>query len=122
MRRGWRQRRWVRLVAGALVGAATGAVVFFATQLTNRILFVLTGTISGLLAAFLAQSYSRNARLSDVKVRIPQLTELHFVMTRDTQLVAWKIFVETATRVSTQSLRPGEGILREALSSLYAMF
>lgn len=35
---------------------------------------------------------------------------------------AWALYVELATRVSTQPLGPKEGLLREALSSLYALF
>lgn len=35
---------------------------------------------------------------------------------------AWKLYVELNTRVATQSLARGEGLLREALSSLHAIF
>src|SRR5438876_4543781 len=35
---------------------------------------------------------------------------------------AWKLYVELNTRIATQPLRPSEGLLREALSSLYAIF
>src|SRR4051812_3492874 len=108
MKRRWLHQRWIRLVAGVLAGAASGAVVYFASQLTHRNLFILTGAVSGLVAAYVAQNFSRNARLSEVKIRVPQLTELHFVMTRDSQAVAWKLFVETTTRVSTQALRQSE--------------
>lgn len=36
--------------------------------------------------------------------------------------MAWKIFVETVTRVSTQPLAEHAGLLREAMTSLYGLF
>lgn len=53
---------------------------------------------------------------------VPQLSELRFVVTKDTKKVAWKLFVETVTRVSTQPLADGTGLLREAMTSLYGLF
>jgi len=35
---------------------------------------------------------------------------------------AWELYVELVTRISVAELRPGEGLLREALSSLYSLF
>ena len=35
---------------------------------------------------------------------------------------AWDLYVELITRVSVEELRSGEGILREALDSLYSIF
>ncbi len=35
---------------------------------------------------------------------------------------AWALYVELGTRVSTQELTPGKGSVREALSSLHALF
>jgi len=35
---------------------------------------------------------------------------------------AWEMYVELITRVSIEELSPGEGLLREALSSLYTLF
>ena len=35
---------------------------------------------------------------------------------------AWEMYVELVTRIAVAELRPGEGLLREALSSLYALF
>ena len=35
---------------------------------------------------------------------------------------AWEMYVELATRVSTQPLEEGQGLLREALASLHALF
>lgn len=35
---------------------------------------------------------------------------------------AWEMYVELVTRISVAELRPGEGLLREALTSLYTLF
>jgi hypothetical protein len=35
---------------------------------------------------------------------------------------AWSLYVEYATRISTQPLEPGHGSIREALGSLHALF
>ena len=35
---------------------------------------------------------------------------------------AWEMYVELVTRISVAELRPGDGVLREALSSLYSLF
>ena len=35
---------------------------------------------------------------------------------------AWELYIELATRITTQELAPDEGLLREALSSLYSLF
>jgi hypothetical protein len=35
---------------------------------------------------------------------------------------AWEMYIELATRISTQPLREDEGVLREALESLYQLF
>jgi hypothetical protein len=35
---------------------------------------------------------------------------------------AWEMYVELVTRISVQSLGPGEGLLRESLTSLYSLF
>jgi len=35
---------------------------------------------------------------------------------------AWEMYVELVTRISVAELRPEEGLLREALSSLYTLF
>src|SRR6266700_545024 len=38
------------------------------------------------------------------------------------QEAAWELYVELITRISVEELRPDEGLLREALSSLYSLF
>jgi hypothetical protein len=40
----------------------------------------------------------------------------------DERKAAWELYVELVTRISTVPLGPDEGLLREALSSLYSLF
>jgi hypothetical protein len=35
---------------------------------------------------------------------------------------AWEMYIELSTRISTQELKPDEGVLREALTSLHDLF
>lgn len=114
--------RVVRLLVAALAGTAAGFVVYQLTRLSGLPLFLLTGAIAGTAAAAVLQAYRRTARLTEVKLTIPQVSVLTFAVNDDARQVAWKLFVETATRVSTQSLGQEEGLIREALSSLYSLF
>lgn len=112
----------LRLVAATAVGALTGLVLFSLTQVTSRSLFVITGAVAGALAVLVVQWYQRTARLTEVKVSVPQLSELTFAVNNDSRQVAWQMFIETATRVSTQPLASDEGVVREALTSMYGLF
>jgi hypothetical protein len=112
----------LRLLAAAIVGALVGLLVFRLTKVEGRWLFVVTGMIAGIAAVIASQLYSKAARLTEVKVKVPQVSELTFVVNNESRQVAWKLFVETITRVSTQPLDEDEGIVREAMTSLYGLF
>jgi hypothetical protein len=114
--------RWSRVGLGIVAGAAIGAAVFGASRLHAAGLFILTGAVAGSVAGLLVYTYGGSVGLDEVTITIPQLSELRFTVAPDNRLVAWQLFVETATRVSTQSLAPDTGKLREALSSLYSLF
>ncbi|MFI7607731.1 hypothetical protein ACIBTV_21675 [Micromonospora sp. NPDC049366] len=118
MRRLW----WLKIVVGLVVGAAVGVAIYYASLLEGQSLFVLAGATAGAVAAVVVHAYSAGGiRLTDVKVTVPQLSELNFVLTRDTQQVAWRLFKEMTSRVAIRPLAPGTGRLREALSSLHAL-
>ncbi len=65
-------------------------------------------------------------KLTGVKVslQIPYLGGIEGTWQPDEteQRAAWEMYVELITRISIVELRPGEGLLREALSSLYTLF
>ncbi|MBI3984307.1 hypothetical protein HY346_03335 [Candidatus Microgenomates bacterium] len=50
------------------------------------------------------------------------LGELEFVPDEVQQRAAWELYVELTTRIAVQPLDPDEGFIREALSSLHAIF
>ncbi|MEU6776581.1 hypothetical protein [Streptomyces sp. NPDC046759] len=111
-----------RICISVLIGAVAGLVVFGVTRLSGRNLFVVTGAFAGAVSVLAFQVYGRAARLTEVRVSVPQLSELTFVVNNEAKQVAWRLFVETVTRVSTQPLADDEGLLREALTSLYGLF
>ena len=55
---------------------------------------------------------------AEVLARDPKLP----LLDPDRIKVGWRIFVENASRISTQPLAAGGGVLREALDSLYKLF
>ncbi|MEV4804295.1 hypothetical protein AB0K18_30190 [Nonomuraea sp. NPDC049421] len=114
--------RIVRVVAAAVVGALAGLVIFELTSIGGRGLYIAAGAVAGMAGVVVIQIYSRSARLTEVKLSLPQVSELTFVVNNESRDVAWKLFVETTTRVSTQPLDDDQGLTREALSSLYGLF
>ncbi|GAA3068788.1 hypothetical protein GCM10020000_61530 [Streptomyces olivoverticillatus] len=59
-----------------------------------------------------------------VRVTIPMLGEVTGLWepVEAERKAAWELYAELATRVSTVELGPGEGFLREALTSFYSLF
>lgn len=68
----------------------------------------------------------RTAKLSSVTVslKLPYIGGIEGTWKPDEseRSAAWEMYVELITRVSVVELEPGEGLLREALSSLYTLF
>jgi len=66
------------------------------------------------------------AKLTSVKVslKLPYIGGVEGTWEPDEneQKAAWEMYVELITRISVAELKPGEGLLREALSSLYTLF
>jgi hypothetical protein len=114
--------RVFRLLTATIVGALTGFIIFELTKAGGRWLFIATGAVAGIASVVALQFYNRTAILTQVKFTVPQVSELTFVVNNESRMVAWKLFVETVTRVSTQALDEEEGLLRETLSSLYGLF
>ena len=66
------------------------------------------------------------ANLTSVKVglKLPFIGEVEGTWEPDEseQNASWEMYVELVTRISITELKAGEGLLREALSSLYSLF
>ena len=115
-------KRIAQIVAAAIIGAIVGLVVFTVSQVTGRNLYIIIGGVAGAAAVLVLQQFWRTAQLTEVKITVPQVSELTFVVNNEARQVAWKLYIETVTRVSTQQLTNEEGFIREALTSLYGLF
>lgn len=111
-----------RLILAAVTGALFGLFAYFLGGLNGYPFFLIVGAIAGLALAGLIQLYVRTVSLTEITVSVPQLSQLTFVVNKDDKQTAWELFIEVATRVSTQPLGPDDGFLREALNSLYQLF
>lgn len=60
-------------------------------------------------------------RLSEVTVKLPWV-EGKWAVDDAQRAAAWEIYVELVTRIAIEPLGKDEGLLREALSSLYSLF
>lgn len=120
---GWvRSGRSALLVVAAVVGAGVGLALFALTQLAGRNLYITIGAATGVATALILRFYGRSTRLTQLRITVPQFSELTFVVNNEAKQVAWRIYVETVTRISTQPLADEDGLLREALTSLYGLF
>ncbi|MFC7304564.1 hypothetical protein ACFQVC_10100 [Streptomyces monticola] len=106
------------MVAGAVVGLCGYAI----SRAGGVLLFTVIGALAGALVAVGLNAYRRSARLTEVKVTVPQVSELTFVVNNDARQVAWQLFIESVTRVSAQRLDNEDGLLRESLTSLHGLF
>ena len=62
------------------------------------------------------------ARTRSLTITVPQVGELQLVVNDEARQVAWKLYIETVTRVSTQPLADEDGFIREVMTSLYGLF
>ena len=115
-------------VAGAVVGALIGALIgyyfenLFPTAAKWK-QFALLGGIIGFIILLIYFWLIAGRKIILDSVEIPLFTgKVKVTFSEAHRLVGWKIFVETATRISTQSLNQKDGSLREALASLYKLF
>lgn len=65
----------------------------------------------------------KKVKATKLSVGLPfNLGSLEFENDESQQRAAWSLYVELSTRIAVQPLEEGEGILREALTSLYNVF
>jgi hypothetical protein len=66
---------------------------------------------------------TKKIKAKKLTVGLPfNLGSLEFENDEAQQKAAWSLYVELSTRIAVQPLEEGEGILREALTSLYNVF
>jgi hypothetical protein len=68
-------------------------------------------------------SSKRKIKATKLSVGLPfNLGSLEFENDEVQQQAAWALYVELSTRIAVQPLQDGEGVLREALTSLHNVF
>ncbi len=118
-------RASVVLICGTTLGLLIGWLVFSVSTLSGKSLFLAEGALIGLVISAIGVAYNRGSgflTLSEMTLNLPQFGEMKFAINLEYRRVAWRLFVETLTRVSTQPLGIEDGSLREALTSLYSLF
>jgi hypothetical protein len=127
-------RRWEMATLIGFVGFVIGFVISIAPDLkrtfadqvtTNEWILVcsLTGAVIGFCSVPAWHWLLISGRSLEIEqIEIPWFGTITVKVTDENRVVGWKIFVEAATRITTQSLHESEGLLREALSSMYEFF
>jgi hypothetical protein len=113
------------LALGTSLGLLIGWLVFSVSTLSGKPLFIVEGGLIGLVISAIGLAYNRGSgflTLSEITLNLPEFAEMKFAINSEYRRVAWKLFVETLTRVVTQPLGPEDGSLREALTSLHSLF
>ena len=65
----------------------------------------------------------KKVKATKLSVGLPfGLGQLEFEPDEVQQRAAWELYVELTTRIAVQPLGPDEGLMREAMSSLYSIF
>ena len=112
-------------LVGALIGTVAGWTVFSFSTLTGKSRFIVGGLLTGVITGLALIVYLRRAErfvLTEMTLSVPEFAEIKFAVSNEYKRVAWKMFIETLTRIATQPLAEEEGSLREALTSLYGVF
>src|SRR5436305_7365354 len=65
---------------------------------------------------------TESASLAEVEVTFLGFVKAKWVADREQQNAAWEMYVELVTRIAMRALPDDQGLLREALTSLYSLF
>lgn len=71
---------------------------------------------------YFSRRKTESVKLTKVQVSAFKLFNAEWVADRDQQTAAWEMYVEVVTRISLQPLPADQGLLREALNSIYSLF
>jgi hypothetical protein len=112
----------LQLLLAAVTGAVAGLVIFTISHVAGRNLYIVLGAIAGVAATLALPRYRGVAQFTELTITVPQVSQLKFVVNNESRLVAWRLYIETVTRIATQPLSDDDGFLREALTSLYGLF
>ena len=124
--------KWTDFLAG-LLGAIIGGIIGGVTGYALENSFVASrkwiqfAAVGGALGFFILLLYrwlisGREVILESTEITLFGAAKIKVNYTDAHRMIGWKIFVEAATRISTQSLGQNDGSIREALASLYKLF
>ncbi|QKK07295.1 MAG: hypothetical protein HND58_03395 [Planctomycetota bacterium] len=108
-----------------VMGPAVGLLAYEVTRQAGAVQFVIVFTAASVLLGLIVSVLQRRSAglvLRDVTISIPEFSRFTFVVNDEHKRVAWILFIETASRVSTQPLSSEQGFIREALTSLHSLF
>jgi hypothetical protein len=114
-------RTAAKVVVAGIGGAVVGIAGYAISQTGGQRLSIVVGSLVGIAVVLGADLYRRSVQLTEVKVSLPG-SEMTFKATLDMRQAAQRMFFQAATRVATRPLEDGSGNLREALTSLKALF
>lgn len=112
-------------IAGGVIGYIAGFAWEKYLKADKPLLFAVLG---GTIGFFCLPTYrwlvsdGKELNLESVDVKVPLVGTLKVKISDAHRIVAWKLFIELSTRVTSQPLAAGEGIIRDALDSLHRLF
>lgn len=114
-----------RIVVGSILGAIVGIVIFLIATASSLPQSLSIGVICGLTAGALwpyLRTIILRFQLEDWRLEEVEIQGLKFISAGQQRRVAWRLFVQIATRISTQPLQSDAGDEGIALQSLYDLF
>ncbi|TXS17257.1 hypothetical protein EAO68_05375 [Streptomyces sp. wa22] len=111
----------MRTALSGVLGSVIGIAAYSISQTGGQQLSIIAGCLTGVAGALGVELYRRSAQLTEVRIALLG-NEMSFTAKRDMRQAAQRMFFQAATRVATRPLDDSSGNLREALTSLNALF
>jgi hypothetical protein len=114
-----------RIVPGAICGGIVGTLVFWFIKYPSLWKWILASALIGIVLALmwpLGRSVVIRFRIEDWRLEQVEIQGIRFTSAGLQRRVAWRLFVEMATRIATQPMSEEEGDDGIALNSLYELF
>ena len=114
-----------RIVPGAICGGIVGTLVFWFVKYPSLWKWILVSALIGVLIALmwpLGRSVVIRFRIEDWRLEQVEIQGIRFTSAGLQRRVAWRLFVEMATRIATQPMSEEEGDDGVALTSLHDLF
>lgn len=110
---------------GAIAGGTAGAVAYWLFSVSSILAWILPGALIGLIVGLawpFWRSFALRHKIDDWRLEAVEIQGLKFTTAGAQRRVAWRLFIEMATRISTQPMRDEDGDNGVALKSLCDLF